>query len=173
MTPWTIAKKYPIFLSIHQKETLYFVRLKLKLLLNQLDFVFYAQLAGQLREIVFRVSTRIEVLRTLWDECLQTVKQPDIKARINGVKTQMEKFNFFFGIQLAERILKHTNNLSRTLQNGAYSAAEGQIVAELSVRTLQSMRDDNSFDLFCAAVLSKSQRLQIAPPQLPRQEGSG
>ena len=43
-----------------------------------------------------------------------------------------------------------------------------QIVAELSVRTLQSVRDDNSFDLFWAAVLSKSQRLQIAPPQLPR-----
>ena len=30
------------------------------------------------------------------------------------------------------------------------------------------MRDDNSFDLFWAAVLSKSQRLQITPPQLPR-----
>ena len=30
------------------------------------------------------------------------------------------------------------------------------------------MRDDNSFDFFWAAVLSKSQRLQIAPPQLPR-----
>ena len=30
------------------------------------------------------------------------------------------------------------------------------------------MRDDNSFDLFWAAVLSKSQCLQIAPPQLPR-----
>ena len=73
-----------------------------------------------------------EVLRTLWDECLQTVKQPDIKARINGVKTQMEKFNFFFGIQLGERILKHTDNLSRTLQNGAYSAAKAQIIAELS-----------------------------------------
>ena len=107
-------------------------------------------------------------MRTLWNECLQTVKQPDIKARINGVKTQIQKFNFFFGIQLGEQILKHTDNLSRTLQNGAYSAAEGQIVAELSVRTLQSMRDDNSFALFWAAVLSKSQRLQIAPPQLPR-----
>ena len=95
-------------------------------------------------------------------------KQPGIQARINGVKTQMENFNFFFRIELGERILKHTDNLSRTLQNGAYSAAEGQIVVELSVRTLQSMRDDNSFDLFWAAVLSKSQRLQIAPPQLPR-----
>ena len=80
----------------------------------------------------------------------------------------MEKFNFFFGIQLGERILKHTDNLSRTLQNGAYSAAEGQIVAQLSVRTLQSMHDDDSLDLFWAAVLSKSQHLQIAPPQLPR-----
>ena len=30
------------------------------------------------------------------------------------------------------------------------------------------MRDDNSFDLFWAAVLSKSQRLPIAPPQLLR-----
>ena len=80
----------------------------------------------------------------------------------------MEKINFFFGIQLGERILKHTDNLSRTLQNRAYLAVEGQIVDELSVRTLQSMHDDNSFDLFWAAVLSKSQHLQIAPPQLLR-----
>ena len=69
----------------------------------------------------------------------RAVKQPDIKARINGVKTKMEKFNFFFGIELGERILKHTDNLLRTLQNEAYSAAEEQIVAELSVRTLQSL----------------------------------
>ena len=51
------------------------------------------------------ICENYEVLRTLWDECLQIVKQPDIKARINGVKTQMEKFNFFFAIQLGERIL--------------------------------------------------------------------
>ena len=63
-----------------------------------------------------------EVLRTLWDECLQTVIQPDSKARINGAKTQMEKFNFFCGIQLGERILKHTNNLSRTLKNFTINA---------------------------------------------------
>ena len=120
------------------------------------------------RNCLQSIYENYEVLRTLWDECLRTVKQPDIKARINGVKTQMEKFNFFFGIQFGEQILKHTDNLSRTLQNGAYSAAEGQIVAELSVRTLQSMRDDNSFDLFWAAFFLKAQRLQIAPPQLPR-----
>ena len=53
------CQEIPIFSSIHQKETLCFIRLKLKLLLNQLDFVFYAQLAGQLGETVFRVSTRI------------------------------------------------------------------------------------------------------------------
>ena len=68
----------------------------------------------------------------------------------------MQKFNFFFGIQLGERIVKHTDNLSRALQNGVYSAAKGQIVAELSVRTSQSMCDDNSFDLFWTAILSKS-----------------
>ena len=74
------------FSSIHQKETLYFVRLKLKLL----NWISY-----------FMPNY----------ECLQTVKKPDSKARINGVKIQMEKFNFFCGIQLGERTLKHTDNL--------------------------------------------------------------
>ena len=37
----------------------------------------------------------------------------------------MEKFEFLFGVVLGARILKHTDNLSKTLQSPSLTAAEG------------------------------------------------
>jgi len=71
---------------------------------------------------------------------------------------------------LGELILKHSDNLSRTLQNVDISAAEGQGVAALTLSTLRSIRSDEMFDLFW----EKTQRLREAngvdvdPPVLPR-----
>lgn len=46
-----------------------------------------------------------------------TSSDSDTRARLIGVESMMTLFNYFFGIVLGERILKHTDNLSRTLQN--------------------------------------------------------
>ena len=46
----------------------------------------------------------------------------------------MSKFNFLFGLLLGERILKHTDNLSKTLQDPTLTASEGlQCVQSLLV----------------------------------------
>ena len=49
---------------------------------------------------------------------------------------------------LGKLILSHTDNLSKTLQHKEFSASEGQEVAMLTIRTLESIRNAESFDLF-------------------------
>ena len=34
----------------------------------------------------------------LWEQCLETRLDPDVKGRIIGVKTQMTKFDLLFGL---------------------------------------------------------------------------
>ena len=63
------------------------------------------------------------ILNDLWDECLETRLEPDIKGRIIGVKTQM---SLLFGLHLCERILEITDNLSKTQ---SLSASEAQQIA--------------------------------------------
>ena len=65
-------------------------------------------------------------LKNLWDWCLSEYGEPDIKARVIGIKTQMKSFNFIFGIRLGHLVLSHSDNLSVTLQTRKMSAAEAQ-----------------------------------------------
>jgi hypothetical protein len=99
-------------------------------------------------DVIESILDNYDTLKRLWVECLETRLESDIKGRIIGVQTQMLNFNTLFGLQLSKKILKITDNLSRTLQNQKMSAAEGQAIAELTVRTLKSMRTDTSFTVF-------------------------
>ena len=56
----------------------------------------------------------------------------------------MFTFEFFIGVVIGERILKHTDNLSKTFQHKDISATENEEVADLSVQTLQHMRDEET-----------------------------
>ena len=107
-------------------------------------------------------------LKRLWQECLETRLQPDIKGRIIGVQTQMSNFNTLFGLHMSKKILKITDNLSRTLQKHTMSAAEGQAIAKLTVRTLKTMRNDESFALFFDLVNRFCELTGTDPPVLPR-----
>ena len=80
----------------------------------------------------------------------------------------MLHYNTLFGLQLSKKILKITDNLSRTLQHQAMSAAEGQAVAELTVRTLKGMRTEESFALFFDLVDRFRVVTGTDPPVLPR-----
>ena len=57
-----------------------------------------------------------DVFQELWDEILEGRVDPDIRSRVVGLQTQMQSFNFFLGIQLGVLVLRHTDNLSSTLQ---------------------------------------------------------
>ena len=81
---------------------------------------------------------------------------------------QIKRFEFLFGVVLGEIILRHTDNLSKTLQAKALSAAEGQEIASMVVVTLETLRDDTSFDAFWQKVSMCVESFDIRPPELPR-----
>ena len=110
------------------------------------------------------------VLCQLWEQCLDTRLVLDVKARIIGVKSQMTSFGLLFGMHLSKTILKHTDNLSRTLQKQSMSSAECQGIAELTVSTLQRMRSDEAFDQFFSVVEISRESLGADTPSLPRKK---
>ena len=55
------------------------------------------------------------VFQEICDEILEGRVDPEVRGR--GVQTQMQSFNFFSGIQLGVLVLRHTDNLSSTLQH--------------------------------------------------------
>lgn len=109
-----------------------------------------------------------EVLNELWHECLEFVKETEMKARIHGVRSQMQQFDYFWGVTLGELILRHTDNLSHTLQKADVSAAEGQNLAGLTVKTLLSLRTDHNFQLFWEKATREANHLNVNEPSLPR-----
>ena len=120
---------------------------------------------GAIENIVVNYST----LGILWEECLQspTRLDPDVKARIIGVQSQMSTFNLLFGLKLCERILKVTDNLSKTLQQCSLSVANAQHIASLTVTTLCKMRTDGAFQAFFALVESLGTSVGTEQPSLP------
>ena len=56
---------------------------------------------------------------------LDILKDTEMKAKVNGVKSQMDKFEFIFCCLLGEKVLKQTDNLSRILQDPTISLSEG------------------------------------------------
>ena len=88
------------------------------------------------------------VLQMTWEAAKDAVRDTDVRARIGGVAAQMERFDFYFGVELGRKLLNIVDNLSRTLQATAISACEGQKIISLTVATLQSIRSDEIFDMF-------------------------
>ena len=114
------------------------------------------------------ILVNYNTLNQLWEECLTTNLQPDVKGRIIGVKSQMCNFDVLFGLKLCERILKITDNLSKTLQKQSLSAAEAQHIIALSVTTLEKMRTADNFSLFYKVVLNLQDHTNTDSPILPR-----
>ena len=80
----------------------------------------------------------------------------------------MKSFDFYFGVSLGELLLNHSDNLSKTLQSASMSAAEGQKIADMTIRTMNSIRTDESFLLFWKLIKQKASDLNINEPMLPR-----
>ena len=65
-------------------------------------------------------------------------------------------------------MLKHTDNLSMTLQNPKLRSSEGRQIAELTRKTLEHIRTNDSFSLFWSKVTPKQEMLNVNDPVLPR-----
>jgi len=115
------------------------------------------------------IIANYNILQKPWHEALDIVKDTEMKSRIQGVSICMKLFEFFFGLVLKEFILKHSDNLCKTLQTRQMSAAEGQKIAEMTVCTLQSVWSYENFELFWTKVTAMASNSEVDAPVLPRQ----
>ena len=108
------------------------------------------------------------VFQALLEEVKDTVTDSEIQARVIGVEATMNRFDFLFGLVLGERLLQHTDNLSKTLQAPSLTASEGQQVADLTHQTLCRIRTTEAFDLFWEKVQRLQREYSVDEPRLPR-----
>ena len=91
------------------------------------------------------ILANYEVLQILWNESLKIVKDTEMRSQIQGVSSCMKSFDLYFGVSLGELLLNHSDNLSKTLQSASMSAAEGQKIADMTIRMLDSIHTDERF----------------------------
>ena len=120
--------------------------------------------AQSLRSVLQNYS----VLQELWISLLESSLESEMRARITGVKAQMESFQYYFGVCVGELVLNHADNLSKSLQSKTISAAEGQKLAGMTIKVLSKIRSSEQFELFWASVTKKASTLDIEEPSLPR-----
>ena len=90
-----------------------------------------------------------------------------------GVSATMSRFDFLFGLVLAEKLLQHTDNLNKTLQAPSLTASEGQQVADLTCTSLGRIRNSEAFDLFWDRLQVLQKEYGVDEARLPRKkEGS-
>ena len=81
----------------------------------------------------------------------------------------MNTFDFFFELNLGQRLFSHADRLSRTLQQTKMSALSGKQVACLTKDVLQKMQNDTSFrSLYDVGLLKSKSYPSIRGPMLPR-----
>ena len=65
-------------------------------------------------------------------------------------------------------LLRHSNNLSASLQTKDLCAAEAETIAKHTVATLKKMRTDKNYHLFWEDVKQEATKLDIDAPKLSR-----
>ena len=95
----------------------------------------------------------------LWDQSLDEKLDPEIRGRIIRVQSQMHLFNYFFGVYILQLLLRHSDNLSKSLQNQRTSACNGHSIAALSIKTLEKSGRDDTFDLLWHNVMHEAELL--------------
>lgn len=116
-----------------------------------------------------RIQNNFDPLMKLWDASLAAGKlDSEVKSRIIGVKNQMTKFKFFYGLNLSQRLFSISDNLSKALQKEDMSALSGFNLAGLTIETFKDMRTDKCAKLFFDAVSKKAlSHSFIDEPKLP------
>ena len=81
----------------------------------------------------------------------------------------MTIFTFYFGLWLGQKLYGMTDNLSKVLQKEKISVLSGKNLSELTIKTMQRMRNDKDFLLLFDAVKKSASKIEmIEEPRLPR-----
>ena len=138
----------------------------------------YQELSPQVPEICNLCPTRWTVcvlsldsiclnyttLEATWNETSEVATQSEVKSKINVVSLKVKEFDFLFVLMLAESVLKHTDNLSKTIQATEKPAVEANGLSKLFKKT----RTEECFDQFWELTKSTQCLLNIKDPTLPQ-----
>ena len=118
----------------------------------------------------FKILDNYNELMTLWTLCLENDNMAtEVISRIVGLKKQMEKFDFSFGLNIGHRPYSHTDSLSKTLQAKKMSASTSKRTAELVVSVLEGLRNEDSFKSLFQIITDNASTIDfIEQPGLPR-----
>ena len=92
----------------------------------------------------------------------------EANVRVLGVQAQMSIFNYFYGLRLGILLLRHSDNLSASLQTNDRCAVDVQTIAKHTVTTLKKMRTDENCHLFWEDVKQKATKLDVDAPTFSR-----
>ena len=96
----------------------------------------------------------------------ETNAPPDMKAQLVGIMAVMEKIETYFAFQLAYLILRHTDDIAKSLQKSGLSAAEG---STLVMNALEGLKEEsNNFDQFWEKVNENAEKDEVDEPVLGR-----
>ena len=96
--------------------------------------------------------------RSGYQWCWKEYKDTETKARMIGVQTQINKFNYFFGVNLAILLLWYSDNLGATFQSRKLSDTQVQLITRETVITLEKLRDNDKVLLFRREALTESEQ---------------
>jgi hypothetical protein len=86
-------------------------------------------------EALASTVNKFDCLQRTWGQAVEVVWGTEMKATLCGVCNN----EYCFGLMPGKVILKHSNNLSSTVQHKSLSAAEGQYIAQMTIGTLKSI----------------------------------
>ena len=108
------------------------------------------------------------MFQALWEELKEAVNDSKIPACVISGDDTMNRFDFLFGLVLSERLLQHTDYLSKTLQTPSQTASESQQVADLTCKALGRMRSFEAFDLYWEKLQVLQREYGVDEACLPR-----
>ena len=77
-----------------------------------------------------------------------------------------------FTWRLVELILRHNDNLSKTLQSTTLSQSRGKILVNMTVKELEKLRNESNSNIFWDNVNAKAKSFEVDKLKLPRKWGA-
>ena len=119
-----------------------------------------------------RVINNYEAPMKVWIHCLDNGEmESELKGRIIGVKIQIKSFELYFGLHLGTWCYSHIDNVARSVQNKGMSACSSKRLANLTMQTLETLRNEERYENFYETVLKTAKLHQfVNPPTLKRKQ---
>ena len=85
------------------------------------------------------------IIKTLNEECQE--RNAEVSSKARSLLKAVLDFDFLFGLELLKLILPHTSSSSSSVQSVSIDVRTVKVNADLTVKTLEGCRNDESFNL--------------------------